>query len=85
MLSQKVLRLLQEATGLEVIEGRDKASDRFIYPAGVEVMYHIVKSSLGISEQESFEKGQISEEPHLYYGRERMPILILYFTGNLLK
>jgi hypothetical protein len=76
MLNEKVVNVLREKTGLDLIETLDKAGSKYLYPAGANFIHeYIVNSELRISPGINFEKELKTEEPHLNYGRERIPIL----------
>ena len=76
-LNQTVLSLLREKTGLDVMESTDKAGNNYLYPAGIQtISWHVLNFALGISGKVNLERELRAEEPHLYYGQDRIPILI---------
>ena len=76
VLSEKVISLLREKSGLDVMESVEKAGNNYLYPAGIQAIYaHTLNWALGISSKVSLERELRASDPRLYYGQERIPIL----------
>jgi hypothetical protein len=74
-LGRRVTRTLRETTGLEVMEVDDIKRANSLYAAGIEALYsHTVDLALGLSRLELNEELK-AEDPHLYYGQYRIPVL----------
>ena len=77
-LRRKLVSLLREKTGLDVIESVDKAGKSYLLPAGIQSIYvHTLNWTLGISSKVSLEQELKAEDPYLHYGQERTPILLV--------
>ncbi len=77
ILNQTLISLLCEKTGLDVMESRDKTVNNYLYSAGIQtICWHVLNFALGISDKVNLERELRAEDPYLYYGQDRTPILI---------